>query len=247
MKPWLFISDLHLSPERPDIIQRFLRFCDSTAADAGRLYILGDFVEYWIGDDNPVHGLQPAFDALQKLAARGLDICFMAGNRDFLIGNQLADRYDFRIITEPCRVHFDNTPLLLLHGDSLCTDDIDYQQFRQMVRDPRWQKQFLAKPLAERESIAQAMRARSRQANADKEEIIMDVNPQAVVDCMREHGVRLLIHGHTHRPAIHEFDIDGQSCQRVVLPDWYECGGYLMLDDLDNIRLATLAQPIIDH
>ncbi len=240
MKPWLFISDLHLSPLRPEILQRFEGFCRNTAIQGERLYILGDFVEYWIGDDNPAIGLERAFDALQALSRHGVRIFFMAGNRDFLVGEQLAQRCGFDIIAEPHIIRFADTDILLMHGDTLCTDDVDYQQFRQMVRNYHWQQQFLAKPLAEREAIARNARDQSQLANTEKDEIIMDVNPQAVTESFRQHKVRYMIHGHTHRPAVHHLDVDGHDATRVVLPDWYESGGYLALSDLNQISLQTL-------
>lgn len=239
MKPWLFISDLHLSPERPEIIALFERFIQDVALQAERLYILGDFLEYWIGDDDKADGLEPVFDALKTLHDSGVDIFFMAGNRDFLVGEKLAERCGFKIIDDPCLVEFNNTPILLMHGDSMCTDDIEYQQFRGMVRNPAWQSDFLAKPIQEREAIARSIRNTSKQANAVKDEVIMDVNPDQVENLMRSKRVKYLIHGHTHRPAIHSLTVDDQPVSRVVLSDWYETGGYLLLSDLNNIKLSN--------
>ncbi len=240
MKPWLFIADLHLSPQRPDIIALFQRFCEDIASNAERLYILGDFVEYWIGDDNDASGLQPAFDALAQLSQQGVKLFFMAGNRDFLVGDRLAQRCGFSRLADPAVIHFGAAPILLMHGDSLCTDDAEYQQFRLMVRDPQWQQQFLAKPLAEREAMARAMREHSMQANTEKDEFIMDVNQHAVEQAMQQHGVDFLIHGHTHRPAVHAFETGGRRKQRIVLPDWYDHGGYLALTDLQQLSLQTI-------
>jgi UDP-2,3-diacylglucosamine hydrolase len=241
MKPWLFISDLHLSPERPAIIDLFIRFCNEVAPQAERLYILGDLVEYWIGDDDNAEGLQPAFAALAALAGRGVEIYFMAGNRDFLIGEELATRCNFSIIPDPHLVMLSDQPVLLSHGDSLCVDDVEYQQFRNMVRKPEWQQDFLARPLAEREAIALSMREKSRQATSLKDEIIMDVNQQAVEKMMLEHDTRLLIHGHTHRPAIHRFELAAVEVQRIVLADWYETAGYLCLEDTQAIQLSSFS------
>lgn len=240
MKPWLFIADLHLSPQRPAGIQLFQRFCREIAAQAERLYILGDFVEYWIGDDDPAEDLQAAFEALQHLHAQGVELYFMAGNRDFLVGDELARHCGFEHLPDPGIIHFDDTPILLMHGDTLCTDDSEYQQFRQMVRDPGWQQQFLARPLAERHALAQSLRTQSQQANSLKDEYIMDVNQQAVEQVMQQHQVDILIHGHTHRPAVHTFEFGGQNRQRIVLPDWYDRGGYLALTDIKQIALKTL-------
>lgn len=241
MKPWLFISDLHLSPERPDIIDSFLRFCAEVAPTSERLYILGDFVEYWIGDDYEPEAIQPAFDALKWLADSGIDVYFMVGNRDFLIGEQLASRYHFSIIVDPLLITYADESILLMHGDSLCTDDTEYQNFRNMVRDPDWQQAFLSKPVAERDAIANSVRETSKLANSGKDEYIMDVNQAAVETMMREQDTHLLIHGHTHRPAIHEFELDSDTARRVVLPDWYESGGYLMLDGLGELKLTKFS------
>ncbi len=237
MKPWLFISDLHLSAERPTIIDLFIRFTREIAPQAQRLYILGDLVEYWIGDDAEYPGIQPAFDAIKHLSERGTEVFFMHGNRDFLLGEQCADHYGFKLLDEPHLTHFDNTPVLLMHGDSLCVDDTDYQQFKRMVRHPEWQREFLAKPVAEREAIALTMRTKSKQLNSLKDEYIMDVNVQAVIDTMHRHHTQLLIHGHTHRPAIHELMLDDKTAKRVVLADWYETGGYLLLEDAGDLQL----------
>jgi len=233
----LFISDLHLAPERPAIIDLFVRFCDEIASQYETLYILGDFVEYWLGDDDPAEGLQPAFDALKKLADSGCSIFFMHGNRDFLIGDALAKRCGFKLITDPALIHIDDKPVLLMHGDTLCTDDVDYVQFRNTVRDENFQKNFLAKPLSERQQIAQSLRESSKEATAQKNPEIMDVNQQAVENVISQNKVQLLIHGHTHRPAIHTLDIQGKSCKRAVLGDWYDSGNYLVLDGTDSLEL----------
>ena len=176
MREWLFISDLHLAPERPEVIHLFERFVDEIAIHAERLYILGDFLEYWLGDDDKATGLENVFQSLRKLNNGGVDVFFMAGNRDFLIGNKLADKCGFKIIEEPFIENINGKNALLMHGDTLCTDDVEYQKFRAMVRNKAWQNEVLAKSLEEREQLAHSLRQQSEQANSEKTEAIMDVN-----------------------------------------------------------------------
>ena len=237
MKPWLFISDLHLSPERPEMIELFVRFCDDTAKQASRLYILGDFLEFWVGDDDPAEGLEAVFESLRELSASGVATYFMAGNRDFLVGERLAERCGFQILTDPCMLDYAGINTMLMHGDSLCTDDVGYQGFRKMVRSDEWQNDFLGKPVEERIAIAENLRARSAAETSSKEAEIMDVNQDSVESAMREAGVSLLIHGHTHRPRIHRFELDGTEVSRIVLTDWYQTGGYLALDGVSEPEL----------
>lgn len=233
MKDIIFISDLHLAPERSEIIDLFIRFIHDVAAGSEKLYILGDFLEYWIGDDDKAEGLQPAFDALKTLSNTETEIFFMHGNRDFLVGSDLAKRCGFSIIEDPATENINNKKTLLMHGDSLCTDDIEYQKFRTMVRDKKWQHAQLSKPLSEREQIARSLREQSQQAIAQKATDIMDVNLNAVIEVMKKYETPLLIHGHTHRPAIHHLDINGQPAKRVVLGDWYRKGSYLKVNEND--------------
>lgn len=216
----LFISDLHLDPQRPDILREFTGLLEKAASSAKAVYILGDFVEYWIGDDDTEHGLETAFDKLRTLG-RSVPVYLMHGNRDFLIGRDFVDRYGIKPLPDPAVIDLYGEPALLMHGDTLCTDDTEYQSFRKMVRHPQWQSEFLAKPLAERRAIVMNLRQTSREATEEKPEDIMDVNQQAVEQAMREHNVRLLIHGHTHRPGVHNFVLDGQPATRIVLGDWY--------------------------
>jgi UDP-2,3-diacylglucosamine hydrolase len=241
MREWLYISDLHLAPERPQIIQLFERFVDEVAINSDRLYILGDFLEYWLGDDDNAEGLDNAFSALERLSKSGTNVFFMHGNRDFLVGDLLAKRCQFKIIFEPLVENINNQPVLLMHGDSLCTDDIEYQKFRNMVRNKKWQDEQLVKPLVEREKIAKSLREQSQLANASKSPDIMDVNQNAVVAAMKEHNVSLMIHGHTHRPAIHEFKINGKEAKRIVLGDWYETGSYLRITEDNKMDLITFS------
>ena len=241
MNKRLFISDLHLAPERPEIIHLFVRFCEELGKNCQTLYILGDFVEYWLGDDDTATGLQPAFDALNTLSSAGTKIFFMHGNRDFLIGEKLAQRCGFEIIPDPTLIKLEGQSVLLMHGDTLCTDDHDYMQFRNTVRDENFQKNFLAQSLSERQKIAKKMRASSKEATAKKNPDIMDVNQQAVEHAMQQHAVKLLVHGHTHRPAIHDISVDGRPCKRIVLGDWYDTGSYLVLNDISTPELLRFS------
>ena len=217
----LFISDLHLDEARPQIVDLFVRFLrDAQQADA--LYILGDLFESWIGDDDDAPLATRVAQELHALRSRGVPIYFMHGNRDFLLGTDYAARAGMQLLADPAVVELDGERTLLTHGDTLCTDDIEYQKFRNLVRNPAWQAQFLAKPLAERRAFAAQARGESRKQTAMKTAEIMDVNQAAVESTMQDHGVRRLIHGHTHRPATHRFELDSQTAERIVLGDWFE-------------------------
>lgn len=229
-KTLLLISDLHLSPQRPDLCQAFLRFLDEKAAGAEALYILGDFVDAWIGDDDDTPLYQELAAALKALSARGTDIFFMHGNRDFLLGRRFARASGMKILPDPTLVDLYGTPTLLMHGDTLCSDDVEYQRFRSKARNRFLQWLFLALPLSRREQIARKLRGRSEQAKKDKPSMIMDVTPATVESVLRRHDYPRLIHGHTHRPARHEHRVDGRTCERWVLADWYEGGSYLICD-----------------
>ncbi len=237
MSDQLFISDLHLAPERPQIIDLFERFSYEIASRAKTLYILGDFLEYWLGDDDRADGLDKVFATLNHLSNSGTEVLFMHGNRDFLVGDALAERCNFKIIDEPYQITVNQQTALLMHGDSLCTDDIDYQQFRAMVRNPAWQQAVLSKSLQEREQLAKSLRDKSQVATADKLPDIMDANQQAIESIMQQYDIRLLIHGHTHRPGIHDFSIDGTMKRRIVLGDWYKTGSYLRFNDNNEPEL----------
>jgi len=233
----LFISDLHLSSERPEAIRQFFRFAGDEAPRAQALYVLGDLFDYWTGDDElrDAAGDPLAVEvavAFKALANRGVRVCLMHGNRDFLIAGRFCDAGGASLLADPSVVDCNGTPTLLMHGDTLCTDDHAYQAWRLTVRSEAWQKEFLAKPIAERHAVAGGLREKSKQVVAGKPAEIMDVNAGAVRDAFRLHGVRRLIHGHTHRPARHEVEVDGARCERWVLPDWYGRGGYLALDDV---------------
>jgi UDP-2,3-diacylglucosamine hydrolase len=224
----LFISDLHLSEERPEANERFFTFIEDTASRAGAVYILGDLFEYWIGDDD----LAEAFNALiagflRNLSRSGVALSIMQGNRDFLMGAAFCEAAGARLLEDPTVVDIGGTATLLMHGDTLCTDDLDYQEWRRVARSADWQKRFLAQPLARRREAVLELREKSRKALRSKPAKIMDVNEEAVRQAFRRHGVARMIHGHTHLPAHHLVDVDGQKCERWVLPDWYATGGYL--------------------
>lgn len=240
MKDIVFISDLHLAPERPQIIELFLRFADEVAADADELYILGDFLEYWLGDDDPSPVMKPVFDKLIELAdVHKTKIYFMHGNRDFLVGKELADRCHFEIIDDPHKINIQEQDVLLMHGDTLCTDDIEYQKFRHVVRSEQWQQDILSKSLEERIQIAKGLRDQSEKSTTEKEESIMDVNQQETDKAFIDNNVDRIIHGHTHRPAIHQKKVNGRDTTRIVLGDWFEKGSYLRINDSSEYKLQS--------
>ena len=227
LKRTLFISDLHLDESRPGIVAQFERFLGATAPGAEALYILGDLFEYWVGDD----GLALPFprrmaDALKR-AAREMPVRFMHGNRDFLVAQEFSRDTGVELIADPTQIDLYGTGTLLLHGDTLCTDDHEYQAFRSQVRNPAWQKQMLAMPIAQRVAMAKGLREKSESAKGGKSMEIMDVAPAAVERAFADCGCDVMIHGHTHRPARHELMVGGRKRVRWVLPDWYERGGYL--------------------
>jgi len=233
MSHTLFISDLHLCTSRPAINDLFARFLKDIAPQAEALYILGDFFEYWAGDDDldaPLH--TSVAQQLNALAAQGTRLYLMHGNRDFLIGEAFLKVANMTLLPDPTLIELYGTPTLLMHGDTLCTDDVEYQKFRVMVRSPQYQQAVLAKPLAERKAMIEALRKKSEEEKSYKSESIMDVNADAVADALRKHGYPRLIHGHTHRPMRHEVNVDGKACERWVLQDWYEGAGYLRCDAL---------------
>jgi UDP-2,3-diacylglucosamine hydrolase len=226
-----FISDLHLSDSRPDINQVFFEFLRGPARQAESLYILGDLFEYWAGDDDLGDPFNESVAvALADFSRAGPVLRFMHGNRDFLLGGEFAKACGGRLIEDPYTLDLFGTPTLLMHGDTLCTDDIDYQRFRTQVRAPAWQKGFLALPLEQRKRQIEAVRQTSESEKTRKAPEIMDVNPGAVEAALREHAYPRLIHGHTHRPARHVHRVDGRTCERWVLADWYLTGSYLRCD-----------------
>lgn len=226
----LFISDLHLSGERPHITELFVNFLQGEVAQAEALYILGDLFEAWLGDDFVPPELTAVIDALAALSRQGVPLFVMVGNRDFLMGPGFETLTGCRLLPDPTVIDLYGTPTLLMHGDTLCTDDTDYLHFRALVRNPAWQAEFLAKPVAERIAFAKQARAESRVHTQMTAEEIMDVNAEAVAQALRQHGVSRLIHGHTHRPAIHQLEVDAQPATRIVLGDWYEHSSVLRCD-----------------
>ncbi len=235
----LFVSDLHLSDQRPAITEAFIAFLDGEARQAGALYILGDLFEAWLGDDMVLPEYTRAIEAMHRLADTGVPLYVMHGNRDFLLGTDFAAMSGVQLLPESAIIDLHGTPTLLLHGDTLCTDDVEYQKFRAMVRNPAWQAEVLAKSPEERLALARQFREMSMAEMQGKSETIMDVNADAVAAAFRAAGVRQMIHGHTHRPAIHDLEIDGEPARRIVLGDWYDQGSVLECD-AESCRLRTL-------
>ncbi|WMJ68015.1 UDP-2,3-diacylglucosamine diphosphatase [Stenotrophomonas sp. 24(2023)] len=230
----LFISDLHLDPSRPAITDLFIDFLRREAPSADALYILGDLFEAWIGDDTPSAAADAVAEALKAVSDGGVPVYFIRGNRDFLLGEDYARRAGMRILPDPSVIDLYGTPVLLQHGDLLCTDDIPYQQFRAQTRDPAFQAQFLSQPLAARIAFAQKAREASQSRQSEMKqgdraqfETVTDVAPADVEATFVRHGVDTMIHGHTHRPAIHSLQAGGRPCTRIVLGDWYEQGSVL--------------------
>lgn len=235
MSHTLFIADLHLCTEEPAITAGFLHFLRREAQHADALYILGDLFEAWIGDDdpNPLHVEVAA--ALRQLS---IPCYFIHGNRDFLVGKLFARAAGMTLLPEEQVLELYGRRVLIMHGDTLCTDDAGYQRYRQKVQQRWLQSVFLALPLFVRQRIARKMRSGSKQANRHKDLAIMDVNPQAVVDAMSRHRVPYLIHGHTHRPAVHALEINGQPAERLVLGAWHEEGSMIKVGP-DEIALIS--------
>jgi len=217
----LFISDLHLSQDHPLSTELFLHFVAHVSPAAEALYILGDLFEYWAGDDdlNDAYHLRIT-TALRGLDERGTRIYIMHGNRDFLMDEELGSACNATLLEDPTLLDLYGTPTLLTHGDALCTDDTEYQNFRKQVRNDDWQNRFLSQPLAQRKSQIEQMRSQSETQKSGKQMDLMDVNAKAVEELLRRHGYPRVIHGHTHRPAKHLHQVDGHSCERWVLGDW---------------------------
>ena len=236
----LFISDLHLDAERPESTELFGRFVEDEARHAQALYILGDLFEAWVGDDDPSETGAFVAGKLLHLRSAGVPVYFIRGNRDFLLGDRYAQRAGMTILPDPAVVLLHGKPILLMHGDILCTDDVAYQQFRMQTRDPDWQRQFLAQSVPARLAFAQQARAASRAHQSGLQatgqmETITDVAPATVTATMQRHGIDTLIHGHTHRPKVHE----EAAGTRIVLGDWYEQGSVLRVDE-GSARLSSL-------
>jgi UDP-2,3-diacylglucosamine hydrolase len=237
----LFIADLHLDDSRPHITGLFERYlAGDEVRQADALYILGDLVEAWIGDDDDAELPARIARATRAVREAGVPVYFMPGNRDFLLGLDYADRAGLTLLDDGVVHDLHGRPTLLMHGDTLCTDDVAYQAVRRQVRTPEWKANILAMPLQARRAFAAKARADSRAHTGSTMESIMDVNAEAVAQAMRGAGVTRLVHGHTHRPAIHEFQLDGHDAQRIVLGDWYEQGSVLRIEP-DRIELRGLA------
>lgn len=239
----LFVSDLHLEDQRPDITRAFFHLLDSLQGQFSGLYLLGDIFEVWLGDDALPDCANQLATRLHALAAAGVSIYLMHGNRDFLLGQAFADHCGAQLISEPFLLQVANQPALLMHGDVLCSQDVEYQAFRHLVRNPQWQQAFLAKPLAERMAIGRQLRDRSQQSAREKADYIMDVTPEDVVRIMEQHQVRLLIHGHTHRPATHQIPLVDGPAIRMVLGDWHRQGWYILADE-QQARLIPFPFPL---
>ena len=239
----LFVSDLHLQAERPALTRAFLSFLGNQHGQIEALYILGDLFEAWLGDDDQSEPGMSVISALQQLKASGTECFVMHGNRDFLLGQAFCASAGCELLPDPAVIDLYGKRVLLMHGDSLCTEDHDYLAFRHQVRDPIWQQQFLAQPLAQRQAIARQLREQSMAANASKNADIMDVTESEVLASFARHQVDLLIHGHTHRPQVHHYRENGQSLTRIVLGDWDRTGWALQYgaDHHFELQQFTLA------
>lgn len=226
-----FISDLHLSLDKPEITRRFLNYLQNQATQAQSLYILGDLFDAWVGDDDNTPPIPAIKQALQNLVAQGTLVYLLQGNRDFLMGSRFAQETGVQLLDDYACIEIDGQSVLLTHGDLLCSDDIAYQAFRSQSRTPQWQANVLGKPLWLRLLAARWYRLRSYYHKRSKNLDIMDVNQQTVLQVMRQFNCRTLIHGHTHRPQHHQFELDHQAAHRLVLADWKkESGAYLCWD-----------------
>jgi len=243
----LFISDLHLDAERPAVTSLFGAFMQGEARRADALYLLGDLFEAWVGDDDPSETGAYVAARIREVADAGVPVFFIRGNRDFLVGDAFARRAGMRILPDPAVVVLYGKPAILMHGDLLCTSDVAYQAFRAQTRNPAWQAQFLAQPLAARLAFAAQARAASaahqggmKQNDKAQFETLTDVTPATVQATLAQFGIDTLIHGHTHRPAIHDLNVNEQACQRIVLGDWYEQGSVLRVEP-DGMTLERLS------
>jgi len=223
----LFVSDVHLDAGAPQATEQFLDFLAGEASGAEALYILGDLFEAWVGDDDQEPANDRVCRALRVLTAGGVACFALHGNRDFLLGSGFSARSGCRLLNDPVIAELDGERVLLTHGDALCTDDHAYQELRSIVRAPAWQRRFLALPRSSRELLADEARAGSRRHTARTVPDIMDVNAAAVAAAFRATRVRRMIHGHTHRPGVHDLELDGAPVQRIVLGAWYEQGSFL--------------------
>lgn len=239
--PVWFIADLHLDPSQPSALRAFLTVLESSPVP-GALYILGDLFETWIGDDDDQPLGEAVAEGLRGLAERGCPLYFIHGNRDFLLGEDFARRSALQLLPEHTVIELHGTPTLIMHGDTLCTDDIAYQNLRRQVRSPAWQTAVLSRSLAERRQLAASLRTESEKALRDKPETITDVNTETVQRIMAEYGVQQLIHGHTHRPAFHDLTVNQQPARRIVLGPWYhQCS--ILQSDPQGCHFITRSLP----
>lgn len=232
----LFVSDLHLEDSRPNITRAFFHLLDTMKTKISELFLLGDIFEVWLGDDTPSQCAEALAQHLAKLAEYGVRVYLMHGNRDFLIGDAFATKCGATLIQEPYQLSVAGMPAILLHGDVLCTRDTDYLAFRRMVRDERWQQAFLEKSLTERVAIGNQLRNQSKKSAQKKADYIMDVTDAEVVALLEQTHSRLMIHGHTHRPATHVVQLPDYEARRIVLGDWYTQGWYILADQ-ENVKL----------
>jgi len=226
----LFISDLHIDASRPAITEQFLTFLDPEAKPAAALYILGDLFESWVGDDAADAAQAAAIAGLHSITSHGVQCFVMHGNRDFLLADRFCRMSGAELLPDPLIVTLYGEPVLVMHGDALCTDDRAYQKLRATVREADWQRQFLALSVASRRALADAARVGSQAHTAALEYAITDVNADSVAMALRRAGTATLLHGHTHRPAVHNLEVDGRACTRIVLGDWYDQGSLLRWD-----------------
>jgi UDP-2,3-diacylglucosamine hydrolase len=236
----LFISDLHLSAKRPELVAAFHEFVRGPARGAAALYVLGDLFDVWLGDDQLRDPLAAAVaDAFAELARAGTPVYLQRGNRDFLLGGQFAKASGATLLDDAVVHEIHGIPTLIMHGDQLCTDDVAYQRYRAFWQKPARRRGVVALPFAVRRGIAAVLSAGSRRSIENKPEAIMDVNDGAVVSALRERQVSRLIHGHTHRPALHTHDVDGRLCERHVLADWYRRASYLEVSESETVARAS--------
>ncbi len=240
--PVYLIADLHLDGDRPAATRLLLDFLSGPVREARALYILGDLFEAWIGDDAPPLPAPEIAAALSVVAANGVEIYFVVGNRDFLLGEHYCSRASMTLLEEPVHIQHGDHALILMHGDVLCTDDHAYQKFRRKVRDPEWQDRMLARPVWARRLIARLARTISKRRNRNTPENIMDVNQESVALFLNEEGVSTLIHGHTHRPAIHRIKLGQQQGLRAVLGDWHADRGSAIRLQSDSMALLKLVR-----
>ena len=237
----LFVSDLHLDEATPNVTAGFMAFIARETPHAAALYILGDLAETWIGDDDDSAGAATVRDALRQ-AAKQCPTYLMHGNRDFLFGARLAAETGAQLIEDPHVITVAGTRVLLAHGDAYCTADVEYQRARALFRSPQWQRETLARPLAERREMARQLRAQSRAANANKADNIMDVTERELAAVMQTLRCEVMVHGHTHRPGVHDMRMaDGEVARRYVLGDWGTCGWVLRMGDETTLECFALA------